>query len=168
MKVSLAAQVFSLSTADALDYLRLDLKMPAFDETAATADLCRQVHDAFHLLNARCVNATGSKSVWTLHNLEEKKEKLISFVDYMRGWKLVSKDQLVERSQRKTCVLGLMTTIHSTISIAKTILTEENHKHFLPYYTQQDFLEHLFSKIRGRCGRNTNPDAVQVGVYNFS
>ena len=53
MKVILAAQVFSNSTADALDYLRLDLKEQAFANSAATADFCRRVNDAFDLLNYR-------------------------------------------------------------------------------------------------------------------
>lgn len=39
MKVYLAAQVFSLSTADALDNVRHDLDLPTFAETVATADL---------------------------------------------------------------------------------------------------------------------------------
>ena len=162
MKVILAAQVFSNSTADALDYLRLDLKEQAFAGSAATSDFCRRVNDAFDLLNARNPIAHGNKSVWTLKNLEEKKNKLLKFVDYMRKWKIAATGQLVECSQRKTCVLGLVTTIHSTIQVASTLLNG-GQQHFKPYHTQQDFIEHEFSRYRQRCGTNTNPDVVQVG-----
>jgi len=44
-----------------------------------------------------------------------------------------------------------MTTIHSTIEVAKILLNNEK-QHFRPYHTQQNFIEHEFSWYRQRCG----------------
>ena len=163
MRVYLAAQLFSRSTADALDFLRIDLKIPEFADTAATAELCRRIDTAFDLLNARSPFAKGQKSSWDLENLEDKREQLLSFWSFCKELKLSSK-QTLAHSQRKTCVVGFGTSIMSALGLAEILLKKEKNplKKFYPYYTQQDFLEHFFSRIRQKCGSNSNPDVSQV------
>ena len=161
MRVHLAAQIFSKSTADALDYLQIDLNLPEFQNTAGTVALCRMMNDLFDLLNSRSPLAKGNKSPWTLSNLQEKSEKLMAIIERMKTWRLNSKKkQLISQSQRKTFVLGFNTTSKSTIGLANRMLNEYWRAYFYPYYTQQDFLEHLFSRVRQKCGSTDNPDCV--------
>jgi hypothetical protein len=143
------------------------LKLEEFADTAATSYLCRTMNDVFDLLNARRTESGNKKKCpWTIHNLEEKSSILTKFAQDMRQWKYGTTGQLLSKSKRKTCVLGFTAAIHSNLQIASTVLKrEENHmSYFCPYLTQQDFLEHFFSRIRQKCGINTNPDFVQVNL----
>jgi hypothetical protein len=53
MKVTPAAQVFSESVAEAIDFSRLDLKMEAFAGSAATSDFIRKINQWFDICNSR-------------------------------------------------------------------------------------------------------------------
>lgn len=53
MKVKLAAQTFSRSVADALIFLRTDLKNINFKESHATEKFCRHFNDLFDIFNSR-------------------------------------------------------------------------------------------------------------------
>ena len=66
MKVALAAQVLSSSVADTLDYLREELKLTQFQESAATAAYCRMFNDGFDILNSSNPVACDLKSSLTI------------------------------------------------------------------------------------------------------
>jgi hypothetical protein len=70
----------------------------------------------------------------------------------------------IKSSGRKTCVVGFGVFILSTIHLAENILFRESDpiSKFYVHNTHQDFVEHLFGKIRMKGGFNVNPSAVQV------
>lgn len=57
MKVKLATQLFSLSVADALDYLNFDLQLPEFAGSEHAAKFIRQADIMFDILNSKNFNA---------------------------------------------------------------------------------------------------------------
>jgi len=65
---------------------------------------------------------------------------------------------------RKTFAVGFIMTAQSISATAKDLLyrSYEPYLYVLPYKTSQDHLELLFSCIRGRGGRNNNPNVVQL------
>lgn len=86
MKVFLAAQVFSSSTAAALIYLEKELKDPMFNDSAATATFCKLIDEMFDILNSKnkfC--KTPSRNAMTEANLPELKKKIDSFKAYVEN-----------------------------------------------------------------------------------
>lgn len=81
----------------------------------------------------------------------------------MRTWKNL-KGKPIMTGLRKTCVIGMAATIQSTIALPNEFLFRDVKpiQFFFTYHTQQDFLEHLFRRIRQRGGTNDNPDCIQV------
>lgn len=163
MKVKFAAQTLSRSTGDALTLLRVDIGDTRFANSDAASHLCHRVDEGFDILNSRNRNAKGSKAPITLKNLKEKEVILNDFADFLKSLRLAS-GRLISNGQRKTFVIGFCATIMSTIGLATELLTRDNKPYevFYTYYTQQDFLEHFFSRIRQRCGENNNPNPVEV------
>ncbi|XDV47041.1 hypothetical protein PO909_016787 [Leuciscus waleckii] len=62
MKVNLAAQLFSSSVADALEYCEQELKYPQFSGCAATVQFLRTIDAAFDVLNSRNPLGKGHKA----------------------------------------------------------------------------------------------------------
>jgi len=60
--------------------------------------------------------------------------------------------------------VGTVVTIKSVLDIPYRVLfrSESPQKYILTYRFCQDLLELFFNKIRGRCGRNNNPNAVEL------
>ena len=167
MKVYLAAQLFSRSTADALDYLREDLKVPQFAHTKLTSHICRIIDGGFDLLNTSNLVASGQKSVWRKTNLEEKSQKLNSFASFLCKIRIINSNQLLADSSRNTTVVGFLSAIKANLILAARFLQNEDDQ-YRPYYTQQDFLEHTFSRLRQKCGSGRMPDVVQVTLRFFN
>ncbi len=163
MKVKYAAQILSRSTGNFLTFLRVDNGDIRFANSAATTYICHRVDEGFDILNSRNREAKGIKAPITKKNLEEKKDALNDFGDFLKSLKLAS-GTLISKSPRKTCIIGFCPTIMSTIGLAMEMLTREENPYevFYTYFCQQDFLEHFFSRVRQRCGENNNPDHVQV------
>lgn len=137
MKVYLAAQLFSRSTADVLDYLREDLKVPESAHTKPTSHICRIIDGGFDLLNASNNVATGQKSVWRKTNLEEKSQKLNSFASFLCKIRINNSKQLLADSShvlvtRKTTVVGFLSAIKANLILAARFLQNEDHQ-YRPY-----------------------------------
>ncbi|KAF0023440.1 hypothetical protein F2P81_024070 [Scophthalmus maximus] len=62
MKVNLAAQLFSSSVADDLEYCEQELKYSQFRGCAATAQFLRKIDTAFDVLNSRTTLGKGQKA----------------------------------------------------------------------------------------------------------
>lgn len=80
MKVFLAAQVLSASTAAASSYLEFELKDPVFKESAATANFCKMINDIFDILNSKnkfC--KTPGRKAMTEEDLPEFRKKIDAF-----------------------------------------------------------------------------------------
>ncbi|KAG5872970.1 hypothetical protein JTB14_027649 [Gonioctena quinquepunctata] len=64
MKVELATQTLSSSVADAIEFLKDDLKVPDFQSAGPTIHFLRMVDIAFDILNSRSPVAKGSRNGW--------------------------------------------------------------------------------------------------------
>ena len=150
MKVSLATQTFSSSVADSLLLVK---DRPELLGCEATSELCRRLDSGFDLLNSRSRFAKGDKSPITRENFAEKKEKLMTFYNWLRGLKLTS-GQSLQKSRKGTFVIGLCASILSTIALAEKMLFREVERflYFLVHNTHQDFLEHYFGRLRRKGG----------------
>ena len=68
LKVNLAAQLFSSSVADAIDYCRTVLKLKQFQGSEATVKFMRVIDQLFDILNSRNPCAKGFKSALCVNN----------------------------------------------------------------------------------------------------
>ena len=156
MKVNIAAQTLSLSVATAIDHLRDDLHLPAFQGSAPTCEFIRNIDRLFDHLNAKNPFAKGQKAALSLANQDEwqrffsnVKKYLLTLLDYNRT--------PLYASQRGQAILGFIISTTSTEGLAMELLGSGKLKYLLPYKYSQDHLEMFFSKIRRRGGWNNNP-----------
>ncbi len=163
MNVRVAAQTFSTSVADALDFLRLDIKHPEFKDSAATSHFIRQVDKLFDILNSKNPLMKGSKSPLTSFNIDDKEEEVTEITTYLLKIKHGVTGNLMRAGRRKTAFLGFYLSSLSILAVAKDLLrrTEKPYKYVLAYKFSQDHLELFFNKIRQRGGWNNNPNVQQ-------
>jgi hypothetical protein len=173
MKVSLATQVLSSSVADAIDFCRDGLKLDEFASSAPTASFIRLIDQAFDILNSRDPGERGYKEPLNVGNILSK----FAFLEYfcrlilkMRFTEVTNSkgktkviEKLVCRSNRKRCVVGMVISIKSIIRISTQLLQREQSPFFYvcTYRFSQDLLELMFNKVRGRLGRNNNPNCIE-------
>jgi hypothetical protein len=133
-----------------------------FAGSEATEEYCRRFNMLFDILISWNVNAKGDKEPLNKTNLEEKKKDLEDLTKFLRQLKLPN-GRLVSVSKKKTCVIGFLATIKSTIMLSLEFLnkTDEPLDYIATRHMQQDPLEHFFGMIRLRCGLNNNPNAIQ-------
>jgi hypothetical protein len=173
MKVSLATQVLSSSVADAIDFCRDGIKLEEFAGSKATSSFIRIIDRAFDILNSRDPgdrgykeplrkNGTGDKFLFLENTCRILLRIRFNEITNCKG-KAKSVQKLVCRSNRKRCVLGLVLSIKSVIAVSKELLFREIDPFFYvcTYRFSQDLLELLFNKVRGRLGRNNNPNCIE-------
>ena len=171
MKVNLAAQLFSSSVADALEYSEKELKYPQFTGSAATVQFLRTIDAAFDVLNSRNPLGRGHKAPIkpaTKHRaigILEEAESLL------RGLKVKGKDNKLvplHATQKKTPTCGFIACGRSVIGIYEDLVEQPAApcRYLLTYKLSQDHLELFFSAIRARGGYNNNPNVRQFrGAY---
>ena len=162
MKVKLAAQVFSSSVADAIDFLREDIKHPSFAGSEATVTFIRNIDMLFDFLNTRNPFAKGYKRPLSKSNRHIWYPSLLRIREYLLQLRNCN-GELLSMGKRKTCIIGWGITITGIIAMTDSLLyrTVESLRYFLTFKTSQDRLEIFFSKIRRRGGWNNNPTTMQ-------
>nr|CAH0109604.1 unnamed protein product [Daphnia galeata] len=133
------------------------LAMPqGFAGSEATEEYCRRFNKLFDILNSWNINAKGDKEPLNKTNLEEKKKDLKDLTKFLRQLKLPN-GRLVSVSKRKTCVVGFLATIKSTIMLSSEFLnkSDEPLDYIATRHMQQDPLEHFFGMIRLRWDDNS-------------
>ena len=162
MKVKLAAQVFSSSVADAIDFLRKDIQHPSFIGSEATVTFIRNIDLLFDLLNTRNPFAKGYKRPLSNSNRHIWYPSLLRIREYLLQLRNCN-GELLSMGKRKTCIIGWGITITGIIAMTDSLLnrTVEPLRYFLTFKTSQDRLEIFFSKIRRRGGWNNNPTTMQ-------
>jgi hypothetical protein len=112
MKVNIAAQTLSSSVANALDWLREDLKLKDFDGSEATTEFIRLFDSLFDCFNSR--NYLGKKFKAPLK--EENQHEWISLFaeasNYIKSLKLLDGTRVLE-SKIKTGFLGFLCGINT-------------------------------------------------------
>ena len=161
MNVSLAAQTFSSSVADAIEFL-CDVLKPEFQGSAATIQFIRILDRLFDILNTRNPHAQGFKQPLILATIISWSEILEFTAKYLLSLKSSTGQPLIQH-RRKTFILGFVITIKSTIKMAKQLLTLPTlpSQYVLTHKFSQDHIELLFSCIRAKDGWNNNPNAIQ-------
>ena len=162
MNVSLAAQTLSSSVAAAIDFLRKESQVETFAGSEATTDFIRKVDLAFDLLNSRNPLAKGYKAPVSHQNLSLWLQRCDMLVSYFLQLKDTEGNFLRENCH-KTAIWGMVFSLCSLVTIVQELLTHSENplRYVLTYKFSQDHLEHLFSKIRQRCGWNNNPNVLQ-------
>ncbi len=160
MKVNVAAQTFSSSVADALEFL-MQARISGFEDATGTITFIRMIDRLFDFLNSRSKFGKGYKSPVFLHSLPFWTEVVSDTVTYLRELR-TSSCTLVCNTPRRTFVRGFILTSTAVLKIAKNLLTCENAQEYVVTYKfSQDNLELLFRCIRGKGGFNNNPDTLQ-------
>lgn len=160
--MNLAAQVFSSSVADALEYCSQTLKLPQFEGSAATVKFIRIFDRLFDILNSRNPLAKGLKSTLHVSNKTAWQPFLKLASDFILGLTDTAGNKMVS-CRRKTGFVGFLVAIKSIEGIFHDWIEPENSplKYLLTYKLSQDHLELFFGAIRSCGGFNNNPTARQ-------
>lgn len=162
MKVNLAAQVFSSSVTDALQYCSHVLKLPQVSGCNATVKSIHTFDRLFDILNSRNPFAKGFKSALRVSN----KLSWHPFLDTAHSYILELKDtpgNYMLSSKRKTGFIGFLIATRSIQGIFNDWVERESSplKYLLTYKLSQDHLELFFCAVRSAGGFNNNPTTKQ-------
>ncbi|XP_071384885.1 DNA transposase THAP9 [Centroberyx affinis] len=162
MKVKLAAQVFSSSVADALEYCNTQLHLPQFRGCEETVEFLRTIDAAFDVLNSRNPLGKGCKAPMRTSNKDRVEQILLKAQESLLELKN-DKGIPMHSGKRKTCVVGFIANCVSVWNIFQEVVCKPNApcRYFLTYKLSQDHLELFFSSIRACGGFNNNPTARQ-------
>lgn len=161
MKVKLAAQTFSNSVADALEYVKD--KYPQFKGCEATIKYIKMVNDAYDILNSRNLIARGYKRGLCSSNANDVMKKLDEVSKYISNL-TVNQDGTtkVVDTEYRTGFVGFLVAIKSFRGLYDDYIVNSDRLRFLlAYKFSQDNIETLFSVIRSKGGFNDAPNTVQ-------
>lgn len=161
MKVRLATQLLSKSVADALDFCRVELKLPEFQGSEGTAHFIRVLNDAFDILNSRKITDFGFKRALSKHNFQAVSEKAAICCNYLSSLKLPN-SSLVVTHRRKLGFLGLIVCLKNLSVLYRNFLENRTLQYIPMYKLNQDHVELFFSSLRSRLGYNNNPTVRQL------
>ena len=162
MNVKIAAQTFSSSVADALEFL-MKSGHPAFEDAEGTIRFIRIIDRLFDLLNIRNPFGKGYKKPLFLHDKARWLSVIEESINYLINLTTDSDVKLIQH-RRKTFVLGLVLTAIGIRDLSIRLLSrsEDPFKYILTYKVSEDHVELLFACIRGKNGYNNNPDVRQL------
>lgn len=154
-RVKLAAQIFSNSTAKAIEYLGRKGLMQNQD-WLETSYVFKTFNDWFDVFNSRHkygshpgTNAYGTN----LENADEIIEKMTDIVSVIR----VENHKVLLPFQQ-----GILVNNRSLISLYKDLNERFGISYIMTYRLNQDVLEHFFSYVRAMGATNDNPSALQL------
>ena len=162
MKVNLAAQAFSSSVADAIEYSANVLKLKQFEGSAATVKFIRLFDRLFDVLNSRNPCAKGYKSALRVNNKGAWRPFLDEAFQYVLHLKDAT-EQAMYTTRRKTGFVGFLVAIESTKGFFHDLVEQDQAplKYFLTYKLSQDHIELFFGAVRSAGGFKNNPTAQQ-------
>lgn len=166
MKVKIAAQTLSESSARAMQYLRekpSSVVQPVIqtEDSQATENFFRVFNNIFDILNSRNKYGKHYKQALQPENETFIFTELIRVKNYILGLKDFEGKPMVTGG-RKTGFIGFLICIESLILLyVDHVLEKKNLQYILLYKFCQDHLEVFFCAIRSRGGHNNNPSALQ-------
>ena len=162
MKVDLAAQAFSASVADAIEYCTNVLKLPQFQGSQATVKFIRHIDRLFDILNTRNPCAKGYKAALRINNKGLRLPFLEEAFNYIKGLKNATGVSM-HKTKRKTGFVGFLVAIESVKLPFKELVERDEApmSYLLTYKFSQDHLELFLGAIRSAGGFNNNPTAQQ-------
>lgn len=144
MKVSLAAQVFSTSVADAIAECR-NLGIPSFYQSRPTKQFIRHVNNVFDILNSRHVGQKPWKKSLCKDNIGEVRSFLDIATSYFSSLQECVDGHLMTETKRKTGFIGFLVCIRSSLKLYKHVTQDISLMTYLPTYKfSQDHLKLFF------------------------
>lgn len=159
MKVALATQTLSRSVADAIDFLRCDLKHKDFVGSEATTEFIRIVDEVFDRLNSRNVRGRGTKAPLSQMNRPEWDSFFTKALAYIQGLKIDGVP--VCEGRKKAGFLSFCMAMHTFRGLFEDLVVTGKMSFLLCYKWCQDHLELVFAMLRMSLGTNDNPSVVQ-------
>ena len=167
MKVNLAAQTFSSSVADAIEYCSSVQELKQFQGSEATVMFIRIIDLFFDVLNSRNPWARGFKSAMRVTN------KMIwePFLNDAYSYIFALTDPTGKPmycTQQKIGFIGFLVAMRSIKALFNDLVeqAEVPLKYLLTYKFSQDHLELFFGAIRSSGGFNNNPTSQQfIAAY---
>lgn len=164
MKVKLAAQSFSASVADAMEYCRDGLQLPDFENVQGTVKFLRIINNLFDILNSRNQYARGMKGALKPDTPDGGCSKIVFLEEafqYVKSLTNVAGNKMYT-TNKKTAFVGFLTAIKAVQGIYNEYVGEGKPlKYLLTYKLSQDHLELFFGAVRAQGGSNNNPTVRQ-------
>ena len=165
MKAKLAIQVFSRSTADAIDYCREKLKLRQFEGSEATTKFLRVFDEAFDILNVANKFGSWSKAPLKQHNTGYWVDAMETCANYIIGLQELSGRRIVDTG-RNIGFVAFLVNFKSVQSIFFHYVQNGPLHYLLTFKFSQDHLESFFGCIRAKVGCGNNPTVTQfVAAY---
>ena len=167
MKVKLATQIISNSSADAIEFCAKVLNLDQFQGSEGTVRFLRIFNQLFDIFNSRNPFAKGTKSAMRVSNKNEWNTFLEDAYSYILGLKDSSGASIL-KTQRKTGFIGFLVAIRSFQGMFQDLVEVEDApcQYLLAYKFSQDHLELFFGAIRAAGRTNNNPSAQQfIAAY---
>lgn len=149
MKVKLAAQTLSSSTAAALEFLQLS-EIEEFKNCTGTIEFIKTIDEIFDFLNSRNPFGKGFKKPLFYNNISFLQERIEKKIQYLYSLTEHNNNQLLCTGRRKVFIIGFAAAVKSIFQIAKIILQGDSFKYLLIYRFSQDHLELFFAQVRRR------------------
>lgn len=166
MKVSLAAQTFSQSVANAFQSLK-QRNYPGFEDVDGTNEFCRRFDRLFNILNSTAEESNDdSKRPIT----EESKEGTFSFLEdtfnYIQNLTFDPFKNFVLNSRLKVGFKGMLINIENVKNIFSNFVQTKEIEQFPIRNIVQCSLESFFGRCRSHSmlGNNTNPTVAQFNA----
>ena len=153
MKLLLAAQTFSNSTADVIKFCDKNLRLPEFQGSEATVRFIQCIDRVFDFLNSRNRFAPqGFKAPLKKENENFWREEILLDVEYLKGITDVL-GRPMYRTKRYVPFVGFITAVMSVINILDMFVKPigSQIEYLLTYKLSQDHLELFFCAIK-KCG----------------
>lgn len=165
MKVMLAAQTLSSSTASSIEYCDKYLKLKNFEGSSGTVKFIRSVDRIFDFLNSRNPFGKGFKSPLRKSNEVFWRQNILQEIDYLKGISDVTGTP-IWKTRRYVPFVGFITAVISVINIFDLYVKPEDSqlRYLLTYKLSQDHLELFFCAIRQCGGWCTSPTCTQFVV----
>lgn len=161
LKVKLAAQLFSNSTAESLVYLR-SKNSKGFEQSEATSQFSGYIDKLFDVLNSNKYEEKP-KNVYKNAINKASAKPIFEFLDEISEYlkKIKIGPVLAINSPKKTGFLGFLINICSVKNIYQEYIETGQFDYLMTYHLSQDPLESLFSRMRTMNGNNDNPTTIQ-------
>lgn len=169
MKVVLAVETLSASTANSLQFL-MENGEPGFQDAAPTIRFLKSFDGVFDVLNTKDKNAQQEnifKKALDTNNRENVFDLFTTVIDYIKHLKFVdikdnNKIKLVINSRIRTGFNGFINDMHVIMLMYKEYIENEQLMNYIPvYYLGQNPLEIHFGHNRAMHGFNDNPTIQQ-------
>lgn len=168
MKVKLAVQTFSASTANAMEYL-MNKGYPEFAGAGPTIKFIRIFNDLFDICNSTdSSKANPLKNPMSPENSEQIFRVFEDAVIYIKGLQTIEyrKKTKLCNTQSRTGFQGYLVNIESLVELYndKLVVDRELMGKLATHSMSQDHLEILFGKVRSLNGYNNNPTCQQFNA----